>query len=1054
MPIIRQKRQVGSIGPVGVVRASGGSEKYNRLANASNNLTKLVIEEMGRRAALSGAEKAQQLTSEEISSINPITGKPEALDWINSNRFIGRTGAEAYERVVSDRFQLEIENEIKNKAKDVALAYENTPYATKEYSKVMNTYIDSLAEGSKQNGKNTSYTNFIYGTGRDYIAATTLSMEKKQYEIENAKILQAQGEKNFLESDLAYQLGQQGSLKKFEQTLEANEKRNQDTIDSGVQTNLEVKKASSSSMKSNYISGFLERIYATGGPDGTVLNANDRRLVKIAIGNKRIEALPKELKASIKPLLKYIDGSNKKSIIAELARFDADYSVIESSNQRIADAKLKANYIKNSQFYESEADSRRGLYSDSFREAYSGSTHVTTMISFNTDVQEQIDNIRENTNIEKHKSLEESARRSALFPIIAAVASEGNPSDVKTYLINQTASVGDRLTVKQRQTIDYLYSNPSFYDADLDRIFVNELLDGGEDKVRARLDDYEKKTTLKKSNTDLAEAILNGEAGSKEIGEAFNEINKSTVLSDPEKDQERSRILYSSAMSLVDSLPETSSRELNIINEYISSNGSNNLGISGDLLEKADDILKATNETNRDKISTEINKKKTRVKSEEVEAQKILAEEAKTARNRIKAFSSSSLKNKDVREAMDGILKEHGFNSVFGRDTLGNQHFYTLLEKTIPQEFYEGGKSILQGQLPNENANIFMEHYNVLSNLDRGKRNALMSSFTPTEILKLEQALNLKNFYGDDKSYSEIISEINLNEVSPERENRRQATLNVDGTQHTASSFLASFIEFDGELVGNDPIVQTMFEDAVNMLASNGVSQGDIKDQIEKNIAQSFGKDEYVVDPNGLINGLSRDTIALTFPDKAEANEFVSRVNSQLPKGFALGEPEDIVVSTTEVRRKGARTGAPTVVKKEVVGKTRRVYLVPFHNEKDEVVYFSHILSRTKELIPLYMTSTGQVLEEDMDFIGAEDVILPAFTTSETDEWSRQKGIEIKELFDTSVLKAQKNAEAIRNALSKRPNMVDGIAGIRETPFTRSLGALDRDKLIKYEGRK
>ena len=116
---------------------------------------------------------------------------------------------------MSDRFQLEIENEIKNKAKDVALAYENTPYATKEYSKVMNTYIDSLAEGSKQDGKNTSYTNFIYGTGRDYIAATTLSMEKKQYEIENAKILQAQGERNFLESDIAYQLGQQGSLKKF-----------------------------------------------------------------------------------------------------------------------------------------------------------------------------------------------------------------------------------------------------------------------------------------------------------------------------------------------------------------------------------------------------------------------------------------------------------------------------------------------------------------------------------------------------------------------------------------------------------------------------------------------------------------------------------------------------------------------------------------------------------------------------------------------------------------------------------------------------------------------
>ncbi len=135
-----------------------------------------------------------------------------------------------------------------------------------------------------------------------------------------------------------------------------------------------------------------------------------------------------------------------------------------------------------------------------------------------------------------------------------------------------------------------------------------------------------------------------------------------------------------------------------------------------------------------------------------------------------------------------------------------------------------------------------MEHYKVLSNLDRGKRNALMPSFNPSEIIKLEKLLNLKNFYGDDKSYSEIMSEINLNEVSPERKNRREATLNVDGTQHTASSFLASFVEFEGDLVGNDPIIQTMYEDAVNMLASNGASQAEYKRiKLKKIISQSFG---------------------------------------------------------------------------------------------------------------------------------------------------------------------------------------------------------------------
>jgi hypothetical protein len=1054
MPIIRQKREVGSIGPVGVVRASGGSEKYNRLANASNNLTKLVIEEMGRRAALSGAEKAQQLTSEEISSINPITGKPEALDWINSNRFIGRTGAEAYERVVSDRFQLEIENQIKSKAKDVALAYENTPYATEEYSKVMNTYIDSLAEGSKEGGKNTSYTNFIYATGRDYIAATTLSMEKKQIEIQNAKILQAEGERNFQESDLAYALGQQGNLKKFEHTLEANEQRNQDTIDSGVQTNLGVKEASSSSMKANYVSGSLERLYSTGGVDGTVLNANDRRLVKIAVANKRIETLPKELRDKVKPLLKYINESNKSSIIAELARFDADYSVLETSEQKIQNQALKEKQQRNAQIFESSSDAKRNTYFDVFQEGYSEGRFISVMSSINTDVSEDIDNIRKTTDEGMHKSLEESARRSALRPIISIIGSEGNASDARTYLLSRSSNVGDRLTIKQRQAIDFLHTNPSFYDPDLDGVFVEQILEGSEDKVQAKLDSYIRSSAIKSSVTDLAKDVLNGDAGSKEINDAFKEINESTDLSGPEKDEEKRRLAFSSAMALVNGLPETSSRELNIFNEYISSNGDNNIGLSGDLLERADDILEATDVTNRDRITTELNKKKTRLKSEELDAQKKLADEAKKARNRIRAFSSSKTKDKDVRIEMDNILIGHNFNSVFDRSTLNNQHFYRLVEKTMPQTMYEGFKSVVQGQMPNENANILMEHYKVLSNLDGGKRNALGSIFGETEIAKLEQALVLKTFYGDDKSYSEIFSEINLNEISPERKNRRQATLNVDGTQHTASSFLASFIEFDGELVGNDPLVQTMFEDAVNMLASNGVSQADIKDQIEKNIAQSFDRDEYVVDPNGLINGLSRDTIALTFPDKEEANEFISIVNSQLPKGFALGEPEDIVVKTKEVRRKGAKTGAPTVVKEEVVGKTRRVYLVPFHNEKNEVVYFSHILSRTKELIPLYMTPSGQVLEEDQDFIGAESVILPAFTTSETDEWAKQEAIKTKQLLDSAVLKAQKNAEAMRSALSKRPNMVDGIAGIRETPFTRSLGALDRDKLIEYKGRK
>ena len=78
-------------------------------------LTELAFEEMGRQSERSGAEKAQQLDIKKITTINPETGKPEALDWIGNNRFVGRTAAQAYEEAIAKRFEFSINNEIENK---------------------------------------------------------------------------------------------------------------------------------------------------------------------------------------------------------------------------------------------------------------------------------------------------------------------------------------------------------------------------------------------------------------------------------------------------------------------------------------------------------------------------------------------------------------------------------------------------------------------------------------------------------------------------------------------------------------------------------------------------------------------------------------------------------------------------------------------------------------------------------------------------------------------------------------------------------------------------
>jgi len=177
MPVVREKRQVGSIGPIGVVSSRGGdAERYRRLANATDKLTQLAINEMGRQSAMSAAQKAQEVDIKKITTINPETGKPEALDWIGNNRFVGRTAAQAYEEAIAKRFEFSVNNEIKEKAAEVALKYKNQPNSHISYEQEMNTYIDGMMKVSEQGGKSTSFTNYIFQAGTGYVAATKANM--------------------------------------------------------------------------------------------------------------------------------------------------------------------------------------------------------------------------------------------------------------------------------------------------------------------------------------------------------------------------------------------------------------------------------------------------------------------------------------------------------------------------------------------------------------------------------------------------------------------------------------------------------------------------------------------------------------------------------------------------------------------------------------------------------------------------------------------------------------------------------------------------------------
>jgi hypothetical protein len=174
MGVIREKRQVGSLGPVGVIRQQS-SNQYQRIAAATNKLTELAIGEMGRQAAISGEKLAQQESLSNITTLNPITGKPEALSWVEDNSFLGRVGKQAYEETIAKRFQFEIDNQLKVKAKELAIKYQDQDGGVELFKDQMHQYIDSMASNSEATG----YSNYIMQSGVSLTTTTSLNLMDK-----------------------------------------------------------------------------------------------------------------------------------------------------------------------------------------------------------------------------------------------------------------------------------------------------------------------------------------------------------------------------------------------------------------------------------------------------------------------------------------------------------------------------------------------------------------------------------------------------------------------------------------------------------------------------------------------------------------------------------------------------------------------------------------------------------------------------------------------------------------------------------------------------------
>jgi hypothetical protein len=175
MPIIKQTRQY-SFGPVGVVRASrAGQITGEAMAELGSTISQIAFKEAAINAEKVGTESANTLDEASISTIDPATGLPKAMD---IPKGYGRIAAAAYERVVRARYENSIKTTIENKALILQQKYEPTSNPVGGFNNEFSGFLSGLTDQFGDNENSFKSTVLRFGKEVSSNSSTNLYMAK------------------------------------------------------------------------------------------------------------------------------------------------------------------------------------------------------------------------------------------------------------------------------------------------------------------------------------------------------------------------------------------------------------------------------------------------------------------------------------------------------------------------------------------------------------------------------------------------------------------------------------------------------------------------------------------------------------------------------------------------------------------------------------------------------------------------------------------------------------------------------------------------------------
>ena len=184
MAVIREKLQF-QIGKIGVARASeSGRITGQAISQGANQLSAMFYKKEAAAAEKAGVKAGASADPQEVITINPETGEPEAYA---PPIGMGTIGADAYQRIVMGRFQQSMEDEIKNKGKELAAKYDGNSNGAALYETAMSNYLASMTNVAQD-----EFKGFIADVGKVYLNSTKTNMSIRQIGRERAAAKKSQ----------------------------------------------------------------------------------------------------------------------------------------------------------------------------------------------------------------------------------------------------------------------------------------------------------------------------------------------------------------------------------------------------------------------------------------------------------------------------------------------------------------------------------------------------------------------------------------------------------------------------------------------------------------------------------------------------------------------------------------------------------------------------------------------------------------------------------------------------------------------------------------------